>query len=139
MPASSVHVDTRAAFRAALTAVAGMPTIAWEGRHYSPQRGVAFASESVRPISSVVRAVGIGGTIAHTILLSVTLQFPPAVGTRAIEDLAGAIMEALRPGTPLVAGSSAGMIQRVERAGLEQKPDWLTVAVTATAVVYTQN
>lgn len=139
MPATSIHTDIRAAFRTLLQTVGGLPQVAWEGRNFAPTRGTPFLSETVQPISSIVRAVGIGGTIAHTVNLTATLHYPAAAGTLTIETMAGAIMEALRPGVSLTYGTSSAMIQRVERNPVQQSPDWISVAVVATAVAYSSN
>lgn len=137
MSATTVHADLRAAFRAALIAVPNVPAQQWEGRNYTPIRGTPYVSESVRPISSEVRAVGPGGTIAHTVNASFTLHYPANEGTLAIEEMAGSLLETFRPGSSLVYGTSKGVVLKTERASLTQEPDWINCAITVTAVAYT--
>lgn len=137
MSATTVHADLRAAFRSALIAIANVPVQQWEGRNYNPTRGTPYVSESFRPIASEVRAVGPGGTIAHTVNASFTLHYPANEGTLAIEEMAGSLLETFRPGSSLVYGTSKGVVLKAERSSLTQEPDWINCAITVTAVAYT--
>lgn len=139
MSATNVHPEIRAAVRTRLQALAGLPAVSWEGREYRPIKGTPFIAESMTPVSSVVRALGLGGTIAHTITANFTLHFPAGKGTANVEALAGALLEHYRPGTTLAYGTSAGMVQQAERMPLIQEPDWLTCAVIVTIVAHTSN
>lgn len=138
MSVASVHSDMRAAFRQRLsTQVASLPTMAWEGRIFEPTPGTPFGRETFRALNSVVRALGAGGNIAHTMLGVVTLFYPIGRGTNDIDAMAGAILAAFRPGTSLTYGSSSGMVTQAERAPLVQEPDWLGCSVTISLVSYT--
>lgn len=140
MSAASVHSNIRAGLRQALLAISGLPSEKqWEGRVSDAAIGKPFVSESVRPVSSVVRAAGLGGTIAHTINATFTLHYPANSGTTQIESSAGALMQAFRPGTSVVYGNSKGTIQSAERGPLLQQPDWINCPVTITVVAYTVN
>src|SRR5574343_1423137 len=121
---SQVHPKIRAAARQLLGTVAGVPAArAWEGEIYNPTRGAPYISESVRPGPSVVRGVGGGGAIAHTILANWTLQYPAGKGTKEIESAAAALMDAFKPGTSLAYDGQTGVIQRCERSPLVPAPD----------------
>lgn len=130
----------RAGLRQALIAITALPAAKqWEGRFADMARGTPFVSESVRPVSSVVRALGLGGTIAHTINATFTLHYPADTGTSQIEAAAGALMQAFRPGTSVVYGTSKGIVQSAERGPLLQQPDWINCPVTITVVAHTVN
>lgn len=139
MSAATVHADLRAAVRQLLLAVPNVPDQQWEGRAFDATLGVPYVSESFRPLSSDVRALGPGGTISHTVNVSLTLHYPANAGTIAIEQMAGDLLLAFRPGTSLVYGTSKGVVQQVQRGPLLQEPDWINCAVTLTAVAYTVN
>ncbi len=139
MTAATVHSNIRAAIRQRLLTIPGLPAQAWEGREFTPVRGTAYLSESFRPLASDVRALGLGGTIAHSINASITLHFPANGGTNPVDAIAGAILAAFRPGTSLVYGGDSGVVQQATRAGLVQEPDWLNCAVTISVVAYTSN
>jgi hypothetical protein len=140
MSAATVHADIRAALRQMLLAVPGLPgSQQWEGREYNPTRGVSYVSESYRPISSDVRATGYGGTVAHQINGSFTLHYPSNQGTLAIEEMAGDLMDAFRPGTQVAYNTSSGVVQQATRSSLTQEPDWINCAVTISIIAYTAN
>ena len=139
MSASTVHSDLRASIRQSLLTVANLPEQQWEGREFTATKGTAYVTESLRPLSSEVRAIGPGGTIAHTVNASFTLHYPANAGTVDIEQMAGVLMLHFCPGTSLVYGSTKGVVQQVQRGSLTQEPDWINCAVTFTAVAYTVN
>jgi hypothetical protein len=138
--AATVHADIRAGLRQSLLAISALPSQKqWEGRAFDIAKGTPFVSESVRPVSSDVRSLGIGGTIAHTINATFTLHYPANNGTTQIEAAAGALMQAMRPGTSVVYGTAKGIIQSAERGPLLQQPDWINCPVTITVVAHTVN
>ncbi len=139
MSATTIHSDVRAAVRQRLLTLNGLPAQAWEGRPYTPVKGTPYISESVRPISSVVRALGVGGTIAHTINAAFQLHYPPGVGTSAIDAMAGSLLQHFRPGTGLSYGTSTAVVQQAERTALQQEPDWINCTVIITLVGHTVN
>jgi hypothetical protein len=133
----TVHADLRAAFREALLTIKGLPDQHWEARRYQPTKGTAYVSEQFRPISSVVRATGIGGTIAHTCTANFTLHYPADEGTLSIDVMAAKIMDKFSPGSSLAYGASTAVVIQAERAPLVQEPDWINCAVIITVVAYT--
>ena len=114
-----------------------LPEQHWEGRRYQPTKGRAYVSEQFRPISSVPRATGIGGTIAHTCTGNFTLHFPADDGTLGIDVMAAKIMDKFSPGSSLAYGDSTAVVLQAERAPLVQEPDWINCAVIITVVAYT--
>lgn len=137
--AANIHAHLRAAVRALLTAASGLPAIAWEGRPYQPIKGTPYLAEGFRPVSSVVRALGPGGTIAHTVIATFTLHYPAGHGTTAIDAAAGALLQLFKPCTILAYEGSRAVVQQAERHPLLQEPDWLTCGVVVTAVGHTSN
>lgn len=133
----TVHTDLRAAFRAALLEINGLPEQHWEGRKYQPTKGRAYVSEQFRPISSVPRATGIGGTIAHTSTANFTLHYPADDGTLSIDVMAARIMDKFSPGSTLNYEATNAIVMQAERAPLVQEPDWINCAVIITVVAYT--
>lgn len=133
----TVHTDLRAAFRAALLEIKDLPEQHWEGRRYQPTKGRAYVSEQFRPISSVPRATGIGGTIAHTCTGNFTLHFPADDGTLGIDEMAAKIMDKFSPGSSLTFADTTAVVMQAERAPLVQEPDWINCAVIITVVAYT--
>lgn len=133
----TVHADLRAAFREALLEIKGLPEQHWEARRYQPTKGRAYVSEQFRPISSVARATGIGGTIAHTCTGNFTLHYPADDGTLSIDVMAAKIMDKFSPGSSLAHGASTAVVTQAERAPLVQEPDWINCAVIITVVAYT--
>lgn len=133
----TVHTDLRAAFREALLEINGLPEQHWEARKYQPTKGRAYVSEQFRPISSVVRATGLGGTVAHTCTGNFTLHYPADEGTLSIDVMAAKIMDKFSPGSSLAYGASKAIVTQAERAPLVQEPDWINCAVIITVVAYT--
>lgn len=133
----TVHTDLRAAFREALLTITGLPEQHWEGRRYQPTKGKAYVSEQFRPISSVARATGIGGTIAHTCTGNFTLHYPADEGTLGVDVMAAKIMDKFSPGSSLAYGETTAVVMQAERAPLVQEPDWINCAVIITVVAYT--
>lgn len=139
MSAAFFHSHIRAGVRQKLLTLTALPPIAWEGKPYQPVKGAAWMSEQMRPITSVVRATGVGGTIAHTITANFTLHFPPGKGTVDIDALAGSLMELFRPGTSVSYEGSSAVVQQTERMALMQEPDWVNCPVIVTLIGHTSN
>lgn len=139
MTIATLHPDMRAAFRQAVLAISGIPQEwAWEGKPYTARDGVPFIRESFRAINSEPRAVGRGGTIAHTMTGNLVLCFPPgAQGTLPVETAAGLIIAAIPPGTALVYGQNNGVVTKTSRSAVITEPNWLQVPVTITILAYT--
>ena len=139
MSVATFHANMRAAVRQRLTALANLPPVAWEGRAFSPVKGVAFISEAFSPVSSVVSALGSGGAIAHRSLATFTLHYPPNAGSSAIDTMAGALLAHYPPGLSLTYAGQVSVVQQAERRGLSQEPDWTNVSVIITMVGHTTN
>lgn len=139
MTVATFHANLRAAIRQKINTQPGLPAPAWEGRAYQPFKGTPYFSESVRAISSVVRALGLGGTIAHTITANFTFHYPAGKGTTAIEGMVGNVMALFRPGTTLSYNGDSAVVQQAERTAVSQEPDWINVTVIITAVGHTVN
>lgn len=139
MTVATFHPNIRAAFRQTLLTLNSLPAQAWEGKPYQPVKGTPFVSESVRAISSQVRALGLGGTIAHTVTGNFTFHYPAGKGTTAVETVVGNVMALFRPGTTLSYGGDSAVVQQAERTGITQEPDWINVTVIITAVGHTVN
>jgi hypothetical protein len=140
MTADRIHKDLRAAWRAHLLTVTGLPSAwAWEARAFTPVIGTPWTREAFRPITSKPRALGTGGTIAHRCTGNLSLFFPSGNGTTAIDDAAGQILAAFKPGTPLVYGIAKGTVLEAERAGLITEPDWVSCPVIITITAYSVN
>lgn len=137
---ASIHSDIRAAFRQRLQNTAGLPTaFAWEGRPFTPVIGTPFIRESFRPLSSTVRAVGRGGTIAHSMTGNLNIFFPAGKGTKDVDDAAGLILASFAPATSLSYGSSSGTVMQAERSPLLQEPDWISCPIVISILAYTAN
>lgn len=139
MTVATFHSNIRAAFRQKLLTLANVPAQAWEGRPFQPVKGTPFVSESVRAISSVVRALGLGGTIAHTVTGNFTFHYPAGKGTNDIDGMVGSTLALFRPGTILSYGNDSATVQQAERTAVSQEPDWINVTVIITAVGHTVN
>lgn len=139
MTVATFHPNLRAAIREKLLTLAGLPAQAWEGRVYQPIKGTPYMSESVRAISSEVRALGVGGTIAHTITGNFTFHYPAGKGTNDIEGMVGTVLALFRPGTVLSYGGDSAIVQQAERTAVSQESDWINVTVIITAVGHTVN
>lgn len=139
MSAATFHSNIRSGIRQHLTSLSALPVVAWEGRSYQPVKGTPWISEQMRPISSVVRATGRGGVIAHTLTENLTLHFPPGKGTVEIDALAGALIELFRPGTSVSYGGASAVVQQAERMALIQEPDWINCPVIVTLIGHTSN
>lgn len=139
MTVATFHPNMRSAFRQRLLTQSGIPAQAWEGRPYTPVKGTPYVSESIRAISSVVRALGLGGTIAHTLTGNFTFHYPAGKGTADIDAMVGNVMALFRPGTVLSYGGDGAVVQQAERTAVQQEPDWINVTVIITAVGHTAN
>lgn len=139
MSAALFHTDLRAGIRQRLQTLPGLIDVAWEGRAYQPVKGKPFITEQMRPISSIVRATGLGGVIAHTVTANFTLHFPPGKGTVEIDALAGALIELFRPGSTVSYNTASAVVQQAERMALLQEPDWINCPVVITLIGHTSN
>lgn len=139
--ASSLVVDRALATNAAAAGrrlLAGLPQgRAWEGTEFLPQTGQPWLRESFRPLSSEVRSLGVGGTIAHTMTGNLSLFYPSRRGTLAVERMAGAVVDLFAPGTALTYGGNSGVVLRCERQPLVQEPDWVSAPVIVSVTAYT--
>jgi hypothetical protein len=137
---ATLHSDIRAAFRAKLQTVSGLPsTIEWEGKEANPSVDQPYMRETVTPIFSDPRALGRGGTIQHRILCRAKLFFPSDNGTLAIETAAGKLLEAFPPGSSLVYGATSGMVFKTETSGLITETAFISLTVTITVTAYSAN
>jgi uncharacterized protein YjlB len=139
MTAATLHLDMRAAFRSKLLAFPDLPMVAWEGKVFNDELGKPFIREQFRAITSNVRALGPGGTIAHRMTGNLLLFFPAGNGTVEIDTMAGLLLDHFAPGQSLAYGSSAGTIMNTERAALLQEPNWLSCPITISITAYTAN
>lgn len=137
---ATIHSDMRAAFRAKLQSIAGLPSaVAWEGRPFDGRLTAPYIRESFRPLASTVRALGQGGTIQHRMTGNLSVFYPAGKGTLEVETAAGLLLEGFAPGTALVYGVAKGVVMQAERAPLVQETDWLSCPVTITIIAYTAN
>ena len=67
MSAANYHANIRSGIRQRLQTLPGLIAVAWEGRTYQPVKGTPFLTEQFRPISSAVRATGVGLPYAVTV------------------------------------------------------------------------
>ena len=139
MTAALFHSEVRAAIRQRLQTMQGLIAVAWEGRAFQPVKGTPFLTEQMRPISSVVRATGVGGVIAHTVTANFTLHYPAGKGTNEIDALAGALLELFRPGSSVSYNTASAVVQQAERMAMIQEPDWINCPVVITFVGHTSN
>lgn len=137
MSVATIHPDLRAACRARLLTVSGLPDMSWEGIGIGYGFDGPYINESFRPIYSQKRAVGPTGTVLHRCTFNLTLFYPAGKGTVDIEAMAGAILAAFAPGTSLVYGTAKGLVEQAERRGLGQSPDYLDCPVIITLSAYT--
>lgn len=136
MTAATVHQNLRAAVRANLLEVSGLPKAAWEGIAFN-DNGEPFIRESFRPIASTLVSIGSGSTIRHRIDVLLTLFYPSGDGTVAIEAMASALLSKFSPQTRLSYGGDEGMVMGAERRPILTEPDWLSLTVTISIHAYT--
>lgn len=110
---------------------------AWEDEIFSPVDGQPYIAESFRPISSVVRGLGNGGTQQHTVSANFVVNYPTVFGARGAELMAGAMLDLFEPGSQLVYGSSSGTVTAAARKPLVLAADYIGVPVLITLVGYT--
>jgi hypothetical protein len=139
MSAANYHANIRSGIRQRLQTLPGLIAVAWEGRTYQPVKGTPFLTEQFRPISSAVRATGVGGTIAHTMTANFTLHYPAGKGTAEIDALAGSLLQHFRPGTSVSYNAASAVVQQAERMALITEPDWINCPVIITLIGHTSN
>jgi len=131
--------DLRAGMRQRLLTLAGLPAVAWEDVAYRPVKGTPYISEVVIPVSGQVRGTGRGGYLAHDVMVNLTLHYPSGVGTLAIEQMAGKIMNLFSPGMAISYSTASVIIDQVERGGIITEADWLGLLVSISIVGHTAN
>lgn len=131
--------DLRSALRERLTALPGLPAVAWEGKFYVPVKGTPYLSESVRPISSTVTGTGRSGVRSHRVTFNLMLHYPAGAGTVAIETMAGLLMQHFKPGTAVSYQTASAVIQQAEVRALLQEPDWINCPVIITMTGHTMD
>jgi hypothetical protein len=84
---TSLHPSIRAAFRAHLLTIAGLPTradgqaknnIDWEGARFTPQPGLAYIEERLLRAGAQRRSVGPGARIEHVGIYQLSVMWPLA-------------------------------------------------------------
>lgn len=109
---------------------------AWEGAQFRPG-AQPYVAEVVQPVSTERRSMGPTGLLEHRILGAFNLFYPRLGTTLAIERMAGAVLDAFRPGTSITRNGVGGRIERASRTPVMADGEWLSCAVTATALIYT--
>jgi hypothetical protein len=120
-----------------VTVAIPMPDLALENEKYTPLSGRPFVNESVRNVSS--KAGPMGGIIRHTILMTLTLFYPPERGTLGIERMAGRLVKRFAAGQKIEYGDSAAVITDCEMKPMLREPEWLQCPVTASLIAWTLN
>ena len=119
--------------------IVGLPSaVAWEGAKFAP-KGSPFAVEKVQMAGSTRRSFGPNGLIQHRALMHCNLFYPAQGATLAIERMTGALMQHFRPGTDLIHGGDAARVEQVEASPLMLDNEWLSQAVTVTALAFTSD
>lgn len=137
MGIATVHEDLLAACRAIVKPIltaSGMPTDkqAWQGITYVPQVNKAYIVDSLRPIASPVVSGGSQRMQRHTCTYNVEVRFPAGEGTIHASAFAGKLLQAFKPGLPLVYGPTKGWVEFPARRPSIEDAEWVGIPVVIT-------
>lgn len=133
---ATMHKELRAGLRQTITGLSGLPEMAWQGRPFTETVGTAFIREKYMPIYSRKASVGKSSVLAHRIVYLLTLFYPANSGTNDMDEMAGALMKLLEPGTSIAYGTSDAKVEEVEQKDNGQEPNWISCTITTTLAAY---
>lgn len=129
MSLATWDIEMQAAARALLIATVAAstatprPVFAWEGEAFTPPTG-PFIAESFRDdVTRLVSGSRRNGRVEHRATFALVLRYPAAVGTKPARTMAGLVMKAFTPGTPLVRNGCSAHITAVDPRPAIQEPD----------------
>lgn len=132
----TVHLDARAALRTKLKALVGLPEVAYEGVVHKLTVGTPYISERCIANGDTPRAIG---TEEHLFLYTLACHYPidKAVGTRAVEGVAGKLFAHFEVGSSVSYGPNDFTIMKRRRSDVQTDAKGHTVVVTVEVLAYT--
>lgn len=109
------YIDIRAALEQRLTAMPGIPAVAWENKGYDPVKGVPFLAPSILWAESSQAEIGTEGRNWETGIFQITMNYPTNQGPGPTATMAGLIREWFKRGTEL---SANGVTVKIKKAYL---------------------
>ena len=129
---STGKFNTRAALRAHLDTLAGLPSVHWENQHFEPQDGLPFLRETMMPADEPLTANNERTAFG---VYQLDVFIPTGTSISAGENLADSIKELFRP-AQIVSGV------KLEKAVVLQgslDPPWYIIPVRVDYRVHQQN
>lgn len=127
---SSIYQNIRGALSVHLSAVAGIPAIAWEGVPYTPVVGTPFCTATLVPSGPELASLGSAPFYRHFGSFEVSLVYPSGQGTGTIEAMADLIRTAFTIETILSQGAQTIRTNKSTRGTIIQEPDWLRLPIS---------
>ena len=110
---TTIYTDIRAALEQRLSAMTGIPAVAWENMGYVPVKGVPFLAPTILWAESSQAEIGTAGRNWETGIFQITGNYPPNQGPGPAATMAGFIREWFKRGTELNYNSATVKIKKV--------------------------
>jgi len=112
---ASIYEDIRKALEVRLSAVSGVPAIAWENITFEPTTGQPYIKPRLIPTQRVPAVRGLNPQMYYQGLLRVECFSPEGLGPRGADDLADLIMDNFEATTDISEGSVIVSVDYAER------------------------
>lgn len=125
--------SVRSYLRETLVTVTGLPTVAYEGRSFTPTIGVPWAREQLLPMHAEVETLGSQGLVREDFNYRITLYTPmPTARLMDHENLVDRVRAKFFPGQVIrnLGSTLFGTVTEVRRSQSIIEPDWIGTAVS---------
>ena len=112
---ASIYDDIRSALEVKLSAVDGLPSVAWENLTFSPTTGESYVKPRLIPTVREPAVRGLNPQIYYQGIFRVDCFVPEGLGPAAGDDLADKIIDAFEATTDVTNGSTTVSIRYAER------------------------
>ena len=112
---ASVYDNIRSALEVSLSAVAGVPQIAWENVKYVPTTGTPYLKPVLVPTLREPSVRGLNPQMLYRGFYTITCYVPQGNGPSVVDDLADSIIDAFEATTDITDGTTIVSIRYAER------------------------
>ena len=125
-----VYSPVRADLRQILLTTPGVPTVAWEGRAFTPVPGIRWIDEKLSPVANRTATMGYGGYSRLWLAYTLLLYSPPVSASMSEdEDLIDAIMFQYPVGREVGGVNVFGRVWGNSRSGTKTDASWRTTSL----------
>lgn len=129
----SYQTDIRAALRSILrsSGLLADTNIAWQGIDFTRPTDQAWAKETLIPTSARLKTMNAPqGVVQEDFIYQLSFFDRADRGMKDLEALVDGAVAAFKPGTSVISGSANAIVERAEKAGPIDEPDWIQIPVS---------